>query len=267
MTEQVAWLAERIRPSSAANVAAIRARAWMLGPVLLFGLLGALIATQLRAREWRSQAEVVIRVQPVGPEYWQEQAHLARSPELARRVVLKAGVPGVTAERFLRHSSATPPDDADDSDGLACIDPCPELATNQILTLSVSDQRSARAVRLTNTYASEFVRLRREVAGRQIDRTLASIHLAMTALRGRGQTNTPRYRTLAERERQIRMVLRQFASNVATRPSEGAASFRPHALRNGLVGGLLGALVGVALVIAASARSRRDAERRRESSD
>ena len=43
----------------------------------------------------------------VTPEYMETQAKLARSRDLASRVVVQAGVPGITAERFLHHSSIT----------------------------------------------------------------------------------------------------------------------------------------------------------------
>ena len=41
----------------------------------------------------------------------------------------------MTAEHFLRHASALPPSGTDPP-GTGCIDPCPELATDQTLTLS-----------------------------------------------------------------------------------------------------------------------------------
>lgn len=257
MAEQAVLQVHRMRRVlSRSSVAVVHSGTWRLGPPLFLGLLAALVALQLEGQAWRSKAEVVLRVQPGGAEYLQEQAELARSRELASRVVVKAGVPGMTTERFLRHSSALPPSDAD-TPGLACIDPCPELATDESLTLSVSDRRSAAAVRLTNTYAAEFARLRRKLGDRQIGKALASIHRKMMALRARGQTKTPRYRNLAQLEREVPATLRQFGSNAATRPAEGAGSFRPHPFRNGLLGVGIGALVGIALVVGMTIRSRR----------
>jgi hypothetical protein len=143
------------RAISGSSAAVARSVGWLLGPPLLVGLLAALRAMQIEGQAWRSKAEVSFMVPPVGPEYMETQAELARSPQLARRVVVAAGVPGVTADRFLRHSSALPPSDMEGPTSI-CIDFCPELATEKILSLSVSDQRSAAAVRLSNAYGSEF---------------------------------------------------------------------------------------------------------------
>ena len=220
----------------------LRGRAWVIALPILFGVIGGMVATQLQAREYRGQAQVVVRVQPVRPEFWQEQANVAQSPELAKRVVVTAGVPGMTAERFLRHASVSLPKDAD-SRGF-CIDLCPELAKNHILRLSFSDQGPAAAVRLANAYAAEFVRLRREHDERPLD----SIRARMRVLRARGQAKRPLYRNLAQQELQVQLLLRQFVSYTAF-PANDASPFRPHALRNGLVGGVLGALLGIALAL------------------
>jgi hypothetical protein len=265
MTEQVAWLAARVRPSSAANVAAIRSRAWMLGPVLLFGLLGALIATQLQAREWRSQAEVLIRVQPVGPEYWQEQAHLARSPELVRRVVLKAGVPGMTAERFLRHSSVSPPNNAGTLVGL-CIDPCAEMARDNILTLSVTYRPRPAAIRLAKTYASEFVDFKRERDTRKVEEGLRRVQALIEKYRARGAAGSRdrSYESLVQYRLQLKALGLEFwEATHLSKSAEHVSSFRPHTLRNGVFGGVLGTLLGLALVLGLARRCRQRTSSRR----
>jgi hypothetical protein len=112
MAEQAVLRVHRMRRAiSGSSAAVVRPAVWLLGPPLLLGLLAALIAMQLEGQAWRSKAEVVFRVQPLGPEYMEMQAKLARSQDLASRVVVEAGVPGMTAKRFLRHSSASPPSD------------------------------------------------------------------------------------------------------------------------------------------------------------
>ncbi|HXL43570.1 MAG TPA: hypothetical protein VN960_05865 [Gaiellaceae bacterium] len=63
MAEQAVWHLKRVTLAiPVPSVAAIRARAWMIGPPLLLGLLAALIATQVQARAWRGQAEVSFAV-------------------------------------------------------------------------------------------------------------------------------------------------------------------------------------------------------------
>jgi hypothetical protein len=266
MTEQVVWHAERVMLASAAKlVATVRARAWVLGPVLLFGLLGALIATQLQAREWRSRAEVVLRVQPVGPEYWQEQAHIARSPELARRVVLKAGVPNLTAERFLRHSSISPPNDAGTFVAL-CIDPCPEMATDKILTLSVTYQPRPAAIRLAKTYASEFVDFKRERDARKVEEGLRRLQATIERYRARGAAGSREgsYESLVQYRQQLKALgLELLKATHLSKGAEHVSSFRPHTLRNGLFGGVLGTLLGLALVLELTRRRRQRTSSRR----
>jgi hypothetical protein len=227
------------------SVAVLRARAWMLGPPLLFGLVAALTAALVQGTAWRAKAEVSFQAPPVGTQYMEAQTKLARSPILASRVVARASVPGMSADRFLRHSSASPPRETE-LPREVCIDFCVPLET-EILTLSVSDQRSAAAVKLTNAYTTEVVRFKRELDESRIQTTLASIHALMRRLRARGQANTPRYRTLAERELQMRAVAQTMPAPTA-RKVERASSFRPHALRNGFIGGAGGVLLGLALV-------------------
>jgi hypothetical protein len=50
MAQQAVWHLKRVAlriPVPVPSVAAFRGRAWMVGPPLLLGLLGALVATQL----------------------------------------------------------------------------------------------------------------------------------------------------------------------------------------------------------------------------
>jgi capsular polysaccharide biosynthesis protein len=128
-------------------------------------------------------------------------AKFAGSPYVARRVVRAAQIPRLTTAEFLRHSDArTTPD-------------------NVVLTLSVSDRRRGRAVRLTNVYTQQFVKV-------------------MNA-----RPNGP---------------LKLQAVVMEPAQAGTASSFRPHALRNGLVGGAIGALVGTALVLGIATRRKED---------
>lgn len=257
MTEQVVRHAERFALASAAKfVAAIRARAWMLGPPLLFGLLGALIATQLQAREWRSQAQVYINVSnlmaatssptslatswPVngGPRYLEAQATIARSPELAERVAHVAGVPGISARKFLRHSSARPELDAD------------------VLALSVTYRPRPAAVRLANTYADQFVRFKQEHDLASLDGALRKVEAQVGRLRSRRRTESPAYQSLLVMESQLREVAAELRATTAVTPAKSASSFRPHPVRNGLIGGAVGVLLGLALALGLAAHRR-----------
>jgi hypothetical protein len=59
MAEQALWHLKRVTLAiPLPSVAALRGRAWMVGPPLLLGLLTALLATHLQASAWRSTALV-----------------------------------------------------------------------------------------------------------------------------------------------------------------------------------------------------------------
>jgi hypothetical protein len=253
MAQQAVWHLKRVTLRiPVPSVAALRGRAWMVGPPLLLALLGALIATQLQATVWRGKAEVsfnlpelAIQLTSTTPDgtdptqYLATQARLARSPALAERVVQIAEVPGLTAAQFLQHSSARPVSDAD------------------LLTLSVSYRPSAAAVRLTNTYAAEFVRFSNDQQLRPIQEMLRTIEARIDELRARGQTRTPEYEALVQKQQDLEAVASQFAQRATVlTPADRASSFRPHALRNGLVGGALGALLGAVLVLGVAALRR-----------
>jgi hypothetical protein len=249
VAEQAVSQLKSVRPRiSVPSVAALRARAWMVGPPLLFGLVGVLIAVGMQGTTWHSKAEVRFNVAnimapltattflPSSPTYTEVQARLARSPALAARVVRDAHVSGLTATKFLRHSSATPVSDAD------------------VLDLSVIYRPRATAVRLANLYATEFVRLKCAVDLQSIDQALRRLQ---RRLRGR-DLHEPRYTELLGAQSALKVFRDQLRNSTSVyRRADGASSFRPHALRNGLIGGALGVLLGVALVGVVSRRLRR----------
>ena len=190
-----------------------------------------------------SNLELAVTSYPPGgadlTQYLEAQARLARSPKVAARVVRIAEVPGLTAARFLRHSSARPVSDAD------------------VLTLSVTYRPSAAAVRLTNAYAAEFVRFKNDRDLRTIREALRATEADIAELRARGQTGTPVYEALVQKQQQLKAVAIQFARTTSVlEPADRASSFRPHALRNGLVGGALGSSLGVVLVLGMAALRR-----------
>jgi hypothetical protein len=260
VAEQAVWHLKRVTlripvPSGAA----LRTRAWMAGPPLLLGLLAALVATQLQASTWRSHAEVSFDVSNIGlaastpptslagASLWpavptrfpEAQATVARSPELAARVVQAADVPGITAARFLQHSSAKPVPDAD------------------ILNLSVTYRRRSTAVRLANAYANEFVRFRYEQDLRPVTQALRHYEEVLRRLRARGLTKSDTYLALLNIESQVKALGAQLQDHASVlQPADGASSFRPHALRNGLLGAAVGVLLGLALVGVVTGRRR-----------
>ncbi len=160
------------------------------------------------------------------------QASIARSAELAARVAA-AGVPAITPHQFLRHSSAKPQSDA------------------SILNLAVVYPKPAVAVRLANAYATEFARYKTEVDLARINDTLRTLQATINSLRAQGRGSSPMYGALVQKLVDPKTMGRLLADNARVlQTADRASSFRPHALRNGILGGTLGALLGVALVVA-----------------
>jgi capsular polysaccharide biosynthesis protein len=203
MAEQVVWNLKRVTLAiPVPSVAAIRARAWMVVPPLLLGLLAAVIATQVQRPVWRGESSVVVDSSGLLPPlpqsvqtFMQPFASLARSDVIAARTVRSVGIRGLSAADFLRHSSARSEPDS------------------PILNLSVTYRPRSAARRLTDAYAMVFSR-------------------SANSLRGSAGA------TVWDR-------------------AHIASSFRPHVVRNSLLGGALGALVGTALVLGIAARRKR----------
>jgi hypothetical protein len=259
MSEQAVWRVKRVTWAiPVPTLAALRAAARLGGPPLLLGLLAAVLATQLQPRVWRGQAKVSFNVanlalalegssSPISVAsvssgsgdptlFLEAQARLARSRELAARVVHSAGVPRISARKFLRHSSAKPEADTD------------------ILALSVTYRSGAAAVRLANAYAMEFRRYKHELDMHSVTEALRQIQAAIERLRAHGQAGSATHSNLVHMRSELRSLGVQLRSQMSVQPADGATSFRPHALRNGLLGGALGALLGVALAVGIAKR-------------
>jgi hypothetical protein len=131
-----------------------------------------------------------------------------------------------------------------------------------ILILSVSYRRRALAVRLANAYATAFAQYNNELSiPRALDAALARIQARIKRLLVSSSPGTRGYETyqaLVQQRSRLRMLRVSLAhsANVAQR-ANGASSFRPHALRDGLLGGALGALLGVALCVGVAVRLRK----------
>jgi uncharacterized protein involved in exopolysaccharide biosynthesis len=255
MAEQAVWRVKRIiLPIPVPSLSGVRSRLWMVGPPLLLGLVAALLAMQAQDARFRAKAEVSANMLGAEPAYYYGtngqllagqdpsrfmtgQASVARSPEVARRVVAAADVPRITAAWFLRHSSAKP------------------QPNTSILDLSVSHPKAAVAVRLSNSYASQFVRFKTERDLSGINRAIRAIKLRIESLRDSGMTDSPVYGTLVQQRLDLKTMGALLSHSASVlQQADSATKMRPHALRNGILGGVIGALLGVGLVVAVAGR-------------
>jgi hypothetical protein len=247
MTEQIASrsseISSRRRISLApvlSSFSAVRSRLWRIGPPLVFAALLALLATHVQKRTFQATATVSFKGVTFVPDLidpdpfmttMTTQVSLARSPELAARVVAAAGVPGINPVQFLRHSSAKPQSDAD------------------ILNLSVSYRKPATAIQLANAYASQFTRYKAELDLAPIKRFISKVEARIKSLRAHGATGSPVYDELVANRMQGERLDSLVAHQARVQQvAKSAPSLRAHALRYGIIGGLLGALLGIALV-------------------
>jgi hypothetical protein len=113
-------------------------------------------------------------------------------------------------------------------------------------------------VRLANAYAAAFTRYETELVVRGVQHVLDRLLARINDLRARGQAGSPAFESLMLQVGQLRDVRAQLANRVGVlQRAVSASSFRPHVLRNGLLGGALGALLGVAVAVGVAVRPRK----------
>ena len=153
---------------------------------------------------------------------------LAREPEVARRVLARAGVTDRTPEDFLAQSSVSA-----------------QTGTN-LLAFRVTDHRREVASRLVNAYVNGFTTFVRV-------RTTGALWAALSSLRKRMDNltrtspNSPVLPTLVDKEQQLQTELALQASNASVvRTASGASQVEPQPVRNGILALVLGLVLGLA---------------------
>ena len=244
------------RPATLADYLAIlRRRKWIVISLPIVAALVAFFTSTAQSASYKASASVYVNLSnlaaavaninpnPSGGDPTRlltNQAALARSDELARRVVQAAHVPGVSPGAFLGESSATPRSDAD------------------FLNLSVTSPNPQAAVRLANAYAQEFTRYKTEVDTDSVNKAIASNEATLKSLRAQGQVGTPAYDTAVGDLAQLRTFGKLLANNASVQQIAGAASkVRPRPRRSAILAGLLGLVVGLGLAFLVEALDRR----------
>jgi polysaccharide biosynthesis transport protein len=209
---------------------------------------------------YEARAQVLLSEQNVGGEFSggqnpladdpdrvvATQARVARTPDLARRVLRATGTGSITAGEFLNKSDVAP------------------VAATNILDFSVVDSDPHVAERLATAYAQEFARYSRELETAAIRRAYDDVVAEMSRVArqtGRGSTL---YLRLSQDARALRTMSALRASKAQLlRRAEGTEQIEPRPARTaafGLAAGLLLAIALVALLEALDTRVRSESE-------
>jgi succinoglycan biosynthesis transport protein ExoP len=161
----------------------------------------------------------------------QTQANLARVPEVAGRVLERAGLTGTeTPKQFLARSAVTAKQNSD------------------MLEFAVTDENPSFAARLATLYANEFKTYRREIDTASLERARSEVQERMTELERDGKTSSPLYPSLVDKEQQLStMEALQTSNAFVVKSADDAEQVQPRPLRNGVLGFALGLVLGLGL--------------------
>jgi succinoglycan biosynthesis transport protein ExoP len=158
------------------------------------------------------------------------QVDLARVPDVARRVLQRAGVRDRTPGDLLGSSSVEPKGDVD------------------MLVFTVTDTSPSVAARLATAYGREFSSFRQNLISSAFADAEEEIQQRLDDLRSARRTNSAIYVDLNRKLEQLRTVdALQTVNTYLARPSRGAVQVQPRPLRSGVLGLGLGLLFGVGL--------------------
>jgi Mrp family chromosome partitioning ATPase/capsular polysaccharide biosynthesis protein len=174
------------------------------------------------------------------------QARVARTPDLARRVLAAAGVTALGAHQLLDNSDVTP------------------VVDTNVLEFNVRDSDPERAERLATAYARQFVFYTRTIETAAVERALKGVVAELTRLTNQGLRDSALYARLANEAQTLRTISAlQTGRAQVLRPAEGADKVEPRpkqAAVFGLFGAILLGLGIVALMEALETRVRTESD-------
>jgi Mrp family chromosome partitioning ATPase/capsular polysaccharide biosynthesis protein len=156
------------------------------------------------------------------------QSQLARLPDVAKRVLVAAGLPGRSPFNFLTHSFVDVDLDTD------------------IMRFTVVDSDPGLAERLTTEYARQYVNYRRQLDTAALRQALRVVERRMRAVAKQGGVGTDLYASLADKQQQLETAITlQVAAASVIRPAAGAGQVAPRPERDTMLAFLLAVAVGI----------------------
>jgi Mrp family chromosome partitioning ATPase/capsular polysaccharide biosynthesis protein len=224
-------------------VEVISRRRWVILTTAVVLAILASVGASLQTSQYRSSLDVLLSRQtplqeltadggvlvasPDPARFVMTQAELARSPEVAERVVRAVRVGPDSAARLLGSSEVRPIADAD------------------VLRFEVTDPHPRVAERLAEEYAEQFRIYRRALDRAQIRRALTSISAAIRELDAL-DSDSPSRAALVEQAGQLRTLEAGVGANVRIVSGAGAASpLGPDPVAIGTLAFFIGLVVGL----------------------
>ena len=218
---------------------------WVILVALLLVPLAAVLLSLRQSPMYEASAEVLLSRQNLvatltgtpDPALSQQaervaetQAQLARVPDVAARSMEAVGVKGVSVTAFLEASSVTAERGAD------------------LLEFRVRHSDAAVAAKLATAYAKEFTQYRLELDTRALVLAREEVAARLDELGLRGDTTSPLYTSLVDKEQQLRtMEALQTSNAFVVRSALEAEKVQPSPLRNAVIAAALGLVVGIVL--------------------
>ena len=222
----------------------LRRRKWVvIESVVIAAVVAGLLSFQ-QPKVFRATAAMLVNQQDLGAAVTglpssnaggdparsvQTQATLARVPEVARRAVARAGVPGMTGTELLLNSTVTGSPDSD------------------FLTFVVKNGDAADARDLATAYATAFSSYRLDLATKTLKEARVELESRAAALAAAGDRTSVLYRDVVQKAQQLRtMELLQQRDEVVKNAGLGV-QVAPTPKRNALIGALVGLLLGLGI--------------------
>ena len=220
----------------------LRRRKWIVLQAVVLAPLAAVVLALNQQHLYRASAEVWLstkdlsviatdRSSPyVNPERLGEtSAELARVPAVATAALKSAELTDRSPADLLANSSVRPKTNAD------------------LLVFSVKDPVPLIAARLATAYARAYILYRHRLDTAQLKRAEQQVTTQIKQLESVGNTKSPLYLTLLQKQQQLQAIEALLTPPILTRPAAPGSQVQPRPLRNAVLGLLLGLLLGLGL--------------------